>query len=192
LQDDFSGRKWVVRVQSTQDAIKSVTEAKASKKEAGSQAKLQENKQKIIDVLNTRPDGETKKVIAELAGLQSRDVGPALVAMNKEGIIVSIRVRKGAGNGKANYDGWQLKYHFDLANAESRRNPLSTMGTNGVVRKGKKRSSASMEMRQENDTDAFDSIAVSDDFDVEQTTEIDVVASRSNYDMIRLDPTPSF
>src|SRR5262249_24149642 len=108
LDDDFGGRRWLVQVRSTEDALKGISEAKERNKEAGKKEKLEEDSEKVLRVLATVPEGETQAAICKLTGLQPRVVGPVLAALLQHEQVVRTQIGKSSGKGETWYDGWRL------------------------------------------------------------------------------------
>jgi replicative DNA helicase len=108
LDDNFGGRRWSVRVRSMEEAMKGISEAKETKKEAAKKAKLQEDTEKVLKALAACPEGETQSTICKLTGLQARVVGPVLMGLLEQKKVVRTQVLKASGPGEKLYPAWRL------------------------------------------------------------------------------------
>jgi alkylated DNA nucleotide flippase Atl1 len=108
LNDNFSGRRWLVYVRSMEDSLKGLSEAKERKKEGGKKAKLEEDTEKVLKALAAVPEGETQAAIIKMTGLQPRVVGPVLTGLLEQKKVVQTQIRKSSGQGEKFYDAWRL------------------------------------------------------------------------------------
>jgi replicative DNA helicase len=108
LNDRFSGREWLVAVQSATNARAAVAKAKREQKEADKRARDVDDREKVLRVLALFPNGETTKVIGEEAGIGSRVVG-VLLELMKNLEVVCTTVHKPCGRNPAmSFKGWRL------------------------------------------------------------------------------------
>jgi alkylated DNA nucleotide flippase Atl1 len=129
LDDNFGGRRWLVQVCSMEEALKGISEAKERKKEVCKKAKLEEDTEKVLKVLETVPEGETQAVICKMTGLQARVVGPLLTALMEQKKVVRTRVRKSSGKGETLYDAWRLATNNEFLAAKLEQMGLVPKGT---------------------------------------------------------------
>ncbi|MBM4070266.1 MAG: hypothetical protein FJ271_15120 [Planctomycetes bacterium] len=108
LNDNFSGRQWLVQVRSMNDAMRVILEAKERRQEATRTAKFVEATEKVITALSTVRDGETQSSICKLTGLQARVVGPVLANLLARSKVVRTQIKKKSGQGETPYDAWRL------------------------------------------------------------------------------------
>jgi alkylated DNA nucleotide flippase Atl1 len=154
LNDDFGGRRWLVRVRSMEEALKGISEAKERKKEVGKKAKLDEDTGKVLQALAAMPEGDTQAAICKLTGLQARVVGPVLAALLEQKRVVRARVRKSSGKGETWYDAWRLASNNEFLAAK--------IGEMGLVPAGPKRRAAEKWQKrpeEDDDTDCLDEVA---------------------------------
>jgi replicative DNA helicase len=156
LDDNFGGRRWLVQVRSMEDALKRITEAKETKKEAAKKAKLQEDTEKVLKVLEGCPEGETCAEICRMTGLQPRAVGPVLTGLLEQNRVVRTHVRKASGQGEKLYEAWRVAGRVEFMAAKIEEMGLVPTGEDG---KGKRRSGCVKGGQEENeDTDRTDGL----------------------------------
>ena len=85
--EDFTGRTWKVSVEEPHEARE---RAKASKDEA----KAVKDEQRVTAALELYPDGETRRVIREAAGMSAGAFNPTLDAMTRRGAVVATTIKK--------------------------------------------------------------------------------------------------
>jgi len=147
-----------VQVRSMEDALKGINEARERKKEAGKRARLEEDTDKVLKVLETVPEGETQAAICKLAGLQARAVGPVLAGLLGQKRVVPTQVLKSSGQGEKLYDAWRLATTPEFLAAK-----IDEMGLvpadEGVVARGRRRRPAGIvAQREREDTDFLDEV----------------------------------
>ena len=108
LADDFSSRNWSVQVQTMDAVIKQAAQSQKQKKDADKEAKEEDVKRKVLQVLSGLDGGETTTRIAKLAGIDTRWVTPALSDLASERRVVVCDIIKGAGRGNKSYSGFRL------------------------------------------------------------------------------------
>jgi alkylated DNA nucleotide flippase Atl1 len=101
-----------------EEPLKGISEAKERKKEVGKKAKEEEATEKVLQVLEALPDGETQTEIAKLVGLQPRVVGPALAGLVGQKRAVPAQVRKPSGKGETWYPAWRLATNNEFLEAK--------------------------------------------------------------------------
>jgi hypothetical protein len=101
IRDDFSGRKWEVKViRGDQIAVEKASERR--------QKRGEEVKRKIVEFLKGTPAGETTKAITTAIGVDKNPVGEAIKELVADGKLVPTKIPKKAGKGKVKHDGWKL------------------------------------------------------------------------------------
>jgi alkylated DNA nucleotide flippase Atl1 len=150
LDDSFGGRRWLVRVRTTEEALKGLSEAKERKREVGKQARQEEDTGKVLKALEAVPEGDTQTAICKLAGLQARVVGPVLAALVGQKKVVRTRVRKSSGKGETWYDAWRLASNTEFLGAR-----IEKMG---LAPAGPQRRAAGKRPEEDDDTDWLDEV----------------------------------
>ncbi len=118
LAEDFTGRRWLVQVQSMEVAVKGIAEAKEKKKEAGKKAKLVDVRERLVQILERFPQGETLTVIAEAVGTDRRLVQLALGELLEDGRVVLASIEKQCGRSKKLHPAWRLLNYDDFQRAK--------------------------------------------------------------------------
>jgi alkylated DNA nucleotide flippase Atl1 len=159
LDDNFSGRRWLVQVRSMEDALKGISEAKERKKEVGKKAKQLKDSEKVLKVLAGIPEGETQAAICKLTGLQARVVGPVLAELLEQKKVVRTQIRKSSGKGETWYDAWRVATNTEFLAARIEEMGLSPVGAEEAGGQVERRPSDSRGRREdEDDTDWLDEV----------------------------------
>jgi replicative DNA helicase len=108
LNDRFSGREWLVSVQTATNARDAAARAKREQKDKEKQARDVDDRAKVLRALEMYPDGETAKAIGNEAGIGNRSAG-VLLDLLRELQVVRTTIRKACGrNPSMSYPGWRL------------------------------------------------------------------------------------
>jgi replicative DNA helicase len=111
LAEDFTGRRWLVQVQPMDVALKEIAQSKKSKKDADKEAKEEDVKRRVLQVLSGLDEGETVSGIVKLTGIDKRWVAPALSDLAQERRVALCDIVKGSGrNSTKAYPGFKLAY----------------------------------------------------------------------------------
>jgi hypothetical protein len=105
---ELNGRRWEVSVKSGSAAIAAANQARQAEKAKKQADQAHEDQEKLMAVLNGRPNGETQSALGELSGVPKRRVGPALAALFQALRVAKCRVVKAGGKDQHRvYDGWR-------------------------------------------------------------------------------------
>jgi len=109
-QDDPGGRRWDVEIEQASSARREAAEAEQDRREeereARRQRQVEQDRQAVMAVMRTIPDGDTKTSIRDRAGLRGERFNPAFAALIADGAIESCTVRKGNAR---QYEGYRLQ-----------------------------------------------------------------------------------
>jgi alkylated DNA nucleotide flippase Atl1 len=105
---ELNGRRWAVSVQSGSAAVAAANQSRQAEQAKKKADQAHADREKLREVLNGLPGGETQSALQELSGVPKRRVGQALLALFKDLAVAKCRVVKAAGNDQArHYDGWR-------------------------------------------------------------------------------------
>lgn len=109
-RETVGGRFWQVTVADHQDAIGEAEQRKetikADKAAKIAAARLDSDKQRIVNVMVSYPNGETPNIIKAAAGLSGERFNPALGGLIRDGYVEPARITK--SNRIKPYDGFRL------------------------------------------------------------------------------------
>ena len=91
---DEGGRRWEVRVQVASSAVAENNEQRETAKEQKCNAKLEGDCEKLLEVYQKYPQGETAKFIREASRLNSTRFDPANQKLVDDGLIEACRIKK--------------------------------------------------------------------------------------------------
>jgi AAA domain len=107
-RSDPDGRRWDVQVVVASKAVRAAAEEKKYRRENAKQKEEhvanEKNRQKLLNALNSRPNGETKSELRDLAGLNNRAFAPALEWFIQAKTIEECDVQKS----RRSYPGYRL------------------------------------------------------------------------------------
>jgi len=108
LNDCFSGREWLVSVQTATNARDTAARAKSELKEKEKQARDGDDRAKVLRALEMYPEGETAKVNGQVAGIGNRATS-VLLELLRGLQVVRTTIQKPCGRNPAmQYPGWRL------------------------------------------------------------------------------------
>lgn len=106
-QDDPGGRRWQVTVEQAshvrRSAVESAQQQKEQDREIRREKQRQQDRETIVAVLQSMPDGETKRAIRDRTGLRTDRFDPVFADMLRDGVVEPREVKK--GNGRS-YEGY--------------------------------------------------------------------------------------
>lgn len=105
-RETLGGRFWDVNVMHADEARGQVEDRKEANKEAERQEKLERDKKAVCNALAKFPDGESKSMVRDTAGLYTTKFNAALSALLADGAVVSCEIIK--GRRKTPIDGYKL------------------------------------------------------------------------------------
>lgn len=117
LDDDGGGRHWQPSVMSVEEVQKGLAKEKQKNQQTKAEQRREEERRLVVEVLRTKPGGDTMTQIQKLSGLSGRrPVGPAISDLMSMGYIVECQVYK-PGCGKGGFAGYALTYDpYDVNN----------------------------------------------------------------------------
>jgi hypothetical protein len=92
--DTFSGRKWEVTVTPAADARAEARREKENRKAADLEKRDEQNRERLLTVLRTIPEGDTERALSRAAGLNPANFHKAITALLHEGRAVPCKVIK--------------------------------------------------------------------------------------------------
>lgn len=108
--DDPGGRKWDVVLRSADEARSEARdrhqENQETKRTQAVEARTEADSKRIVNVLVKHPDGETKNVIRDAAGLPGSRFPVALAKLLEDGVVIPCDIMK--GNRKTPFEGYRL------------------------------------------------------------------------------------
>lgn len=109
-QDSVGGRRWEVEVEQAVAARREAIEAEQERREEANEQKRQKqverDRERIVSIMRSLPNGDTITTIATLAGISGGRAGAALAEMTADGTVEPCEVSKSNGQ---KYDGFRLR-----------------------------------------------------------------------------------
>ena len=100
-------REWRVSVSKGQEARKTERGRRDKEREEAQAEKLEANRKRVTNAAAKYPDGETKTIIRDTAGMKDREFNPVLASLLADGTLVPAEIVK--SNRKKPYPGYRLR-----------------------------------------------------------------------------------
>jgi len=94
-ESDSQGRPWSTSVERVQDVRQEIKATRESRRAADREKKDDENRRRLLEVMERFPQGETQRTLRAAAGLSGDSFSKAILSLLEEGLAIVCEVEKG-------------------------------------------------------------------------------------------------